>query len=149
MWTIPFVLIYVTVCAVYDARTWQVPNWLTLPALFLALAYRELCDPSTWLPAAAGLIFIVATWDAQFFRGGDAKVLMALWAVWPDPSFTVVLCATFPIYYLVSLLPRVASAATGRRLFRSTSSFPALIPTALGVWVYSFSMLFATVKLFS
>lgn len=83
MWVIPFVLIYVTVCAIYDARTWQVPNWLTLPGLFMALAYRELCSPSTWLPAAVGGVFLAVAWDARFFKGGDAKVLMALWAVWP------------------------------------------------------------------
>ncbi|MBN1887897.1 MAG: prepilin peptidase [Thermoflexales bacterium] len=135
LWIVPLVLVYATVCAVCDARAWTIPNKLTLPALALALVYRAvsgLSAPDTWLAAVAGLVLIYVAWQNGFYGGGDAKVLMGLWLVWPVASFLVVLCAMFPVYYLV------------RRLVRSTPGFPAAVPTALGVWVYSLSMLLAT-----
>jgi len=124
MWIVPT---YITLCAVCDARTLRVPNRLTLPALALAALYRATCG-TLWFPALVGTAFLYWIWRSRlFYGGGDAKVLMALWLAWPDPALALVLCLTLPLYYLF------------HRLAFRQSQFPALIPTALGVWVYAFS----------
>ena len=120
--------LYATICAVFDARTFRVPNALTLPALGMELAYRVMASTvidEPILPALAGVLFLYAAWFNDFIGGADAKVMMALWLLYPDPSFGVTVCAVIAIYGVI------------RRALRLTSKLPALVPTALGVWVYS------------
>jgi hypothetical protein len=121
--------LYVTICAVFDARIFRVPNALTLPALGMALVYRASVSISTGEPilsALVGTLFLYAAWFNGFFRGADAKVMMALWLLFPDVTLCVTVCAAIVLYGLI------------RRAFsKATSKLPALVPTALGVWVYS------------
>ncbi len=120
--------LYATICAVFDARTFHVPNALTLPTLVLALAYRvgvSIAQGEPILIALAGLLFLYAAWFNGFFRGADAKVLMTLWLLFPDLTLCVTVCTAIVLYWLI------------RRVFGMASILPALVPTALGVGVYS------------
>jgi Flp pilus assembly protein protease CpaA len=121
--------LYATVCAVFDARTYRVPNTLTLPALGAALVYRVLMFMAKGEPlvlALGGALFLYAAWFNGFFRGADAKVMMALWLLFPDVTLCVTVCAAIVVYWLI------------RRAFsKATSKLPALVPTALGVWMYT------------
>jgi hypothetical protein len=62
--------------------------------------------------------------------GADAKVLMALWLLFPDIALWVTLCATIIFYWSIQ-----------RFVFRLTAKLPALVPTAFGVWMYVLSRL--------
>ena len=121
--------LYATICAMFDARTFRVPNVLTLPALALALTHRVVVSTTlgeSVLPALAGMLFLYAAWFNDFFRGADAKVMMALWLLFPDVVLCVTVCAAIVLFWLI------------RRAFsKATSKLPALVPTALGVWMYS------------
>lgn len=69
-------LIWLGVCAMYDLRTREVPDRLTLPAAALALTWR-LVSPDGWLPwALAGAT--VALTLTGVLPGGDMKGLTAL-----------------------------------------------------------------------
>jgi Flp pilus assembly protein protease CpaA len=125
-WSALIVLAYATACAVCDARTRHIPNRLTLLGLALAALYR-VASGALWLPALAGVAVFYWSWRNQDIGGGDAKTLMALWLAWPAPALALMICATFPVYYAF------------HRLFFHRSRFPALVPTALGVWIYAFS----------
>ena len=128
-------VLYTTICAVCDARTFRVPNAMTLPALVMALVYRagtaittgeSILSAVEGLPAWAGVLFLYAAWFNDFFRGADAKVMMALWLLFPDVVLCVTVCAAIVLFWLI------------RRAFsKATSKLPALVPTALGVWMYS------------
>ena len=121
--------LYVTICAMCDARTFRVPNALTMPALGVALVYRagaSLSANESILPALAGVLFLYAAWFNGFFRGADAKVMMALWLLFPDVTLCVTVCAAIILYWLIR-----------RAVSKATSKLPALVPAALGVWVYS------------
>jgi Flp pilus assembly protein protease CpaA len=122
-------VLYTTICAVFDARTFRVPNAMTLPALVMALVYRAgtaITTGESVLPALAGMLFLYAAWFNDFFRGADAKVMMALLLLFPDVVLCVTVCAAIVLFWLI------------RRAFsKATSKLPALVPTALGVWMYS------------
>src|SRR3972149_4007806 len=97
-------VLYATICAVFDARTFRVPNVLTLPALALALAYRVVVSTTlgeSILSALVGVLFLYAAWFNGFFRGADAKVMMALWLLFPDVTLCVTVCVAMVLYWLI------------------------------------------------
>lgn len=70
------VVLWLAVCAGYDLRRRQVPDWLTLPVVGLALVYR-LLTPGGWLPWALAGVSVLLTL-AGVLPGGDMKGLVAL-----------------------------------------------------------------------
>ncbi|WP_322806662.1 prepilin peptidase [Thermanaerothrix sp.] len=70
------VVVWLAVCAGYDLCRREAPNWLTLPAVALALVYR-LLTPEGWLPWALVVATIVLTL-AGVLPGGDMKGLAAM-----------------------------------------------------------------------
>jgi len=44
-------IVWLAVCAIFDLRRREVPNWLTLPAALLAVVWQAL-HPGGWLPWA-------------------------------------------------------------------------------------------------
>ena len=70
------ILLWLLVCARHDLRTREVPDWLTLPAVGLALVYR-LLTPEGWLPwaLAGGSVLLTL---AGALPGGDMKGLVAM-----------------------------------------------------------------------
>lgn len=70
------ILLWLAVCAVLDLRRREVPDWLTLPVVVLALVYR-LLTPGGWLPwALAGATVLLTL--AGVLPGGDMKGLVAM-----------------------------------------------------------------------
>lgn len=69
-------LIWLGACAVHDLRSREVPDWLTLPAVLLALVWR-LVHPDGWYPWALA-VFTVALTLTDILPGGDMKGLAAL-----------------------------------------------------------------------
>ncbi len=68
--------VWLIVCAVFDLRRREVPDWLTLPAVILALVWQVI-HPSGWLPwVLAGAT--VALTLLGVLPGGDMKGLVAL-----------------------------------------------------------------------
>ncbi len=70
------ILLWLMVCAVFDLRRREVPDWLTLPALGLALVWQALY-PGGWLPWALAGVSVLLTL-AGVLPGGDMKGLAAL-----------------------------------------------------------------------
>ena len=78
-------VLWLGVCAWYDLRTRQVPNWLTLPAIPLALVAAWLLS-STSTQSVDSFLFHLAiltlplflAWYHHLLGGADLKVLLAL-----------------------------------------------------------------------
>ena len=81
------VLAWLLVGAAQDLRTRQVRNWVTLPALTLALGTR-LCLPAAGLPLLGVTAMLLAGWHFGWLGGADVKALLTLglldltWIVW-------------------------------------------------------------------
>jgi Flp pilus assembly protein protease CpaA len=74
--------------ALYDFRTQQVPNLITLPLLVIALTWHFPGTLTQWV--GTGLLF--AAWYGQALGGGDAKLWMALlWLTPPKLAATALL----------------------------------------------------------
>jgi Flp pilus assembly protein protease CpaA len=106
--------------AVSDHRTGRIPNALTAP-VFLGVGAYRLFEGVTGQPVrllmlvAWALIFVL--WMAHFIGGGDAKFLMALYALFPSMEFTAILALillliTVPLV-LVEFWQRRGSGAAG------------------------------------
>ena len=75
-----------------DLRTQTVPNGLTLPLMAAGLIWQ-------FSQRGLGALWVLAIWwgillgwTLHFYGGGDAKLLMALFAFWPDVRFFWALC---------------------------------------------------------
>ncbi len=91
------ILLWLAVCAVFDLRRREVPDWLTLPAVVLALVWR-LIHPGGWLPWALAGVTVVLTL-AGVLPGGDMKGLVAL-ALF-DPSLYLLAWLGAGLMYLL------------------------------------------------
>jgi Flp pilus assembly protein protease CpaA len=93
--------------AVWDHWRRRVPNWLVLPVMLGALGYQVylfIVDrPASGLGfALLAWAMLLMMWQLHFFGGGDAKFLMALFALFPTTQFLVlfalvVLAASVPL----------------------------------------------------
>ncbi len=70
------VLLWLVICALYDLRRREVPDWLTLPVVILALVWQVI-HPVGWLPWALAGATVVFTL-LGVLPGGDMKGLVAL-----------------------------------------------------------------------
>lgn len=70
------VLLWLAVCAVFDLRRREVPDWLALPAMVLALVW-QITHPAGWLPWALAGVTVALTL-LGVLPGGDMKGLAAL-----------------------------------------------------------------------
>lgn len=72
------------IAAIIDVKTKEVPNWLTLPAIFIGIILFTLKNYRAWylfIPLMISFFFIWLLWRSSAFGGGDAKLLMALIAL--------------------------------------------------------------------
>ena len=85
--------IYLFTIIIYDLKTRIIPNWLTLPAMGgvltwqfckYALAMQPLWAVLIVLPFWIGLFVL---WAVNLYGGGDAKLLMVLFGLWPRLDF--------------------------------------------------------------
>lgn len=89
-------------CAVHDLRKREVPDWLTLPALALALGWR-LVHPDGWLSWALVVATITLTL-MDILPGGDMKGLAAMALL--DPRLYLLAWLGVWVVYLVWRLVR-------------------------------------------
>lgn len=92
--------IYLTVVGVWDLRTRKVPNFLTLPAMGLVLVWRAVrivLAVRHGQPVSPELTFIWywlgawLLWSLGAMGGGDAKLLMVLFGIFPTGRFLALL----------------------------------------------------------
>jgi Flp pilus assembly protein protease CpaA len=115
------VVIWLAICALWDARTGEVPNVLTLPFLAFGALIAVL---GGWESAAifALTLSIFGVFYAMGDIGGaDVKILAALAGLWPDSLWVI--------------LVGVVLWAAGRKLLGRRGSFRAVTPMLLGVVV--------------
>ena len=93
--------IYLILAAVWDLRTRRVPNWLTLPLLAGVLVWRLAQWDFTFVPYWCACL---AAWLLNSLGGGDVKLLMALFGLFPRVE----------LFYLLLI---VAGAGIGVVLF--------------------------------
>ena len=94
--------------AVWDAWRARIPNWLTLPAMLAAAGYRIYEGHWQFLMS---WLFIFLLWRVNVVGGGDAKLLMGLFALFPEPLFLLV----FAVLGLVARILLVARKYWGRK----------------------------------
>jgi Flp pilus assembly protein protease CpaA len=92
--TLLLCLLWLSLCAYFDLRTRHIPNWLTLPAIPLALMASWLVrggsaeSPGGFLLRLVVLILpLFIAWRHHLLGGADLKILLALSLV--DPRLPV------------------------------------------------------------
>lgn len=111
------ILIWLAACAIVDARNGEVPNALTLPAVF-AGAIVSVASGWERTVVFVGIIVVTTLLHAHGLIGGaDAKILVALGGLWPQ------------------LLPAVVLGVSGwclaRRVHGGSGRFRAVPPMAI------------------
>ena len=94
---------YLAIAALWDWRTARVPNWLTLPALGGVLGLNVVLTRWDFLPYWLG---IFAIWHLGILGGGDAKLLMVLFGLFPSYAFLVTTLVVVGGIFAVLLLIR-------------------------------------------
>ncbi len=102
-WLLAALSIWLVVMSVYDLKTKEVSNWLTLPVLAIILTWQLV--QRQWLALVPLPIFYLL-WRVHILGGADAKVLMALFALWPSMEFGLFFCVGYVIIALPVLLWR-------------------------------------------
>jgi hypothetical protein len=94
--------------AVWDWRRGIIPNWLTLPVMLVVGGVRlyqgQLHVLAIWI-----LLYLI--WRLNIVGGGDAKLLMGLFALFPTYEFAFL----FSVLVLIVLMPAVIVRHWGRR----------------------------------
>lgn len=66
----------------------QVPNWATYPLIVVALVRAVIERDVSWWPYWFGAFFL---YQLHFFAGGDLKILVGLFGLFPDPHLLYVI----------------------------------------------------------
>lgn len=87
--------------SIWDVRTARIPNWLTFPVMLAVGAWRLYGGMWIVLPI---WVLIYMIWRVNIIGGGDAKLLMGLFALFPTFEFAflfsvVVLVVSLPLLY--------------------------------------------------
>lgn len=109
--------LYLALAAAWDFRTRRVPNWLTVPLLVTVLAWRLAHLDFAFLPYWLGCL---AAWFLNSLGGGDVKLLMALFGLFPRVELFYLLLLIAGVSIGVVLLARhVRARSLGAWLSRS------------------------------
>jgi len=75
--------VWLFICAVYDAKHGEVPNWLTLPGMAVGVLYALIkgSDRLIIMLVAFGLLLVLFILGSM--GGADVKVLTGLSGLWP------------------------------------------------------------------
>ncbi|MBI3913102.1 MAG: prepilin peptidase [Chloroflexi bacterium] len=96
--------------SILDFKFRRVPNVLTYPMMAVGIARAILLTDPNFLPYW-GAVWIL--WSLRFFAGGDAKLLMGLFGLWPDirlVGITAAVVLVTGIPYLVSSMPKIGAS---------------------------------------
>lgn len=162
------VALFMAICAAIDYRTQKIPNWLTVPAAILGLAYSMMAPQGIgpWLSLAGffvGFSLLLLPWLLGGGGMGDVKMLAALGA-WLGPlavlvafGLGAVLAAAGMILVLAGSMLCDGLGVTRRRYVSAgvtaTASaaprkvrrvLPFAVPMALGTWLVLGWMLLKT-----
>jgi Flp pilus assembly protein protease CpaA len=72
--------LYLALVTALDFKVQRIPNWLTLPPMIAGLLWRAAHLDFRWAPFWAGCL---ALWLLNGMGGGDVKLLMALFGLFP------------------------------------------------------------------
>ncbi len=106
--------------AVKDLQEERIPNLLTYPLMFAGVVRAYLLQDATFLLYWFALWL---AWEAHFMGAGDTKLLMGLFALWPDMQLAYVVAASVLITGIPYLIYkyrrqwRLAIRGLGWRLF--------------------------------
>ncbi len=76
-------ILWLAVCALQDAKTGEVSNWLTLPGMAAGLVYSVVFGWERVLILAAALLATMLFFFLGSMGGADVKVLVGLAGLWP------------------------------------------------------------------
>ena len=102
---------WLVTAAVWDLRTGLIPNWLTMPVAAGLGALR--LYQGRWYVLVIWIVLYLV-WRVNVVGGGDAKLLMGLFALFPNYSFALV----FGGIALVVTIPAVLIKHWGKEPFR-------------------------------
>ena len=94
--------------AVWDWRRAIIPNWLTLPVM-LATGGVRLYQGHLHVLAIWVLLYLI--WRMNIVGGGDAKLLMGLFALFPTYEFALL----FAVLLLAVYVPMIIARHWGKR----------------------------------
>jgi Flp pilus assembly protein protease CpaA len=105
-----FVTSWLVAISLFDYLHKRMPNWLVVPVAIGALIWQIVVSARSDSGISAGLSFALIAWVVLFvlwrihiFGGGDAKLLMALFAMFPTQQFLVL----FALVVLAVSIPLV------------------------------------------
>jgi Flp pilus assembly protein protease CpaA len=123
--------------SVWDRMQQRVPNVLVLPVMFGALGWQVYLAVTSgvwgrvWFALLAWVVLFML-WKVNVFGGGDSKLVMALFALFPEMSFLVLFCAVVIIVSIPLLINKYTKRGlretlkgAGRRMAKGP-----LLPTA-------------------
>lgn len=116
-----FIVLWLVICGVCDARTGEVPNWLTFPALIIGALNAVAGGRETVIVFLGVLGVLMLTYIKGSVGGADVKILAALAGLWPESLVLV----TLGIWIWM----------IGRRLLGYRGSFRAVVPMAAFAWL--------------
>ena len=107
--------LWMVAVSAWDVRQQRVPNALVLPVMLVALIWQiyrliDHGDASLYFALVAWVILFLL-WQGHIIGGGDAKVLMALFAMFPSLSFLLL----FSLIKLIVTIPFVLRKYKGQR----------------------------------
>jgi len=104
----PALTCWLVTVAVWDWRRGIIPNWLTLPVMLAAGSVR-VYQGQTLVLAIWVLLYLI--WRLNIMGGGDAKLLMGLFALFPTYEFALL----FSVLVLAALTPVMIVRHWGKR----------------------------------
>ncbi|MFO7917086.1 MAG: A24 family peptidase [Anaerolineae bacterium] len=91
-----FVTVWLVVVPAVDLLHRRIANWLVVPVILCGVVWQIYRSgtgrSSVLLFIAISWMVIFAIWRVHIFGGGDAKFLMALFALFPDERFLLLVC---------------------------------------------------------
>ena len=99
---------WLIIIAIWDIRTARIPNWLTFPVMLVIGIWQLYHQVWIILPL---WILLYLVWRVNIIGGGDAKLLMGLFALFPTYEFAVL----FSVLVLLVSMPALLRKYWTRR----------------------------------
>ncbi len=101
-----FLFFVIVLVSLYDLKYREVPNWISMPLIFIGLITGFPGNPTLWI----GSIFIFQAWRLGIVGGGDAKLWVGLlWCLFSfmDERILLVMSISLMITGLAQILVRL------------------------------------------
>jgi len=77
------VMVWLFICAFFDWKHGEVPNWLTLPGMAAGIIYAINTGGDRLIILIAAFIGLIVLYLLKSMGGADVKILTALAGLWP------------------------------------------------------------------